>query len=103
MPELRKTYGKKIFELRPRIDWDKGNAVLWLLEALGLTGERVLPLYLGDDATDEDAFVALRDHGLGILVADAVCLTAARYLLRDPGDVLQFLKKLIALLKKDAP
>ena len=36
--ELRKTYGKKVFELRPRLDWDKGKAVLWVLEALGLEG-----------------------------------------------------------------
>ena len=46
-PRLRKHHGKMVFEIRPRIDWDKGRAVLWLLEALGLEGEEVLPLYLG--------------------------------------------------------
>ena len=98
-PKLRKTYGKKIFELRPRIDWDKGKAVLWLLEALGLEGEDVLPLYLGDDVTDEDAFAALRGRGIGILVADSVCLTAARYVLRDPDEVALFLHRLVGMLK----
>jgi trehalose 6-phosphate phosphatase len=34
VPKLRKTHGKKVFELRPRFDWDKGKAVLWLLSAL---------------------------------------------------------------------
>lgn len=102
-PKLRKTYGKKIFELRPRIDWDKGKAVLWLLEALSLGGDDVLPLYLGDDVTDEDAYAALRDRGIGILVADSVCLTAARYVLRDPDEVARFLRRLIGMLKGGAP
>jgi trehalose 6-phosphate phosphatase len=102
-PKLRKTYGKKIFELRPRIDWDKGKAVLWLLEALKLKGEQVLPVYLGDDTTDEDAFAALRSRGIGILVADSVSVTAARYLLHSPADVGRFLRRLVATLKGGAP
>ncbi len=56
--------GKKVFELRPRFDWDKGKAVLWLLRALGQTGADILPFYIGDDLTDEDAFRALRDRGI---------------------------------------
>jgi trehalose 6-phosphate phosphatase len=39
------------------IDWDKGKAVTFLLESLGLNNcEDVLPIYVGDDRTDEDAF-----------------------------------------------
>ncbi len=37
-PTLRKTGGKKVFELRPAADWDKGQAVLWLLETMGRGG-----------------------------------------------------------------
>jgi len=55
-PNLRKGYGKKVFELQPRLDWHKGKAVLGLLQALELDGSEVLPLYIGDDLTDEDAF-----------------------------------------------
>ena len=86
MPELRKTHGKKVFELRPRFDWDKGKAVRWLMEALGQTGAGVVPFYLGDDLTDEDAFAALADDGVTIYVG-APHRTAARYLLDDhrPG------------------
>ena len=58
VPELHKTHGKMVFELRPRFEWDKGKAVLWLLDALGQTETDVLPFYLGDDITDEDAFQA---------------------------------------------
>jgi trehalose 6-phosphate phosphatase len=98
-PELRKHLGKKVFEIRPRIDWDKGKAVLWLLEALKLDGPDVLPIYLGDDVTDEDAFRALSGRGLGILVADAPTLSAADYSLRDVGEVRRFLDGLASRIE----
>jgi trehalose-phosphatase len=82
---LRKTGGKKIFELRPDVDWDKGRAVLWLIAELGL--EAALPVYIGDDLTDEDAFRALAGRGLGIAVQETPQPTAAAYTLRDPGEV----------------
>ena len=93
-PGLRKAYGKKLFELRPDLDWDKGKAVLWLLDALGLGGPDTLPLYLGDDLTDEDAFEALQNRGIGILVAPEPRGTAAAYSLRDPEEARVFLEKL---------
>lgn len=47
----------QVFEVRPVIDWNKGKAVEFLLESLGLDeSEDVLPIYVGDDKTDEDAF-----------------------------------------------
>ena len=98
-PDLRKTLGKKVFELRPRFDWDKGKAVSWLLEALGLHGPDVLPFYLGDDTTDEDAFVALAERGIGILVGCSARETAARYVLDRPADVQRFLRKLAGTLE----
>ncbi len=89
---LRKTGGKMIFELRPDVDWDKGRAVLWLIETLKL-GAR-LPVYLGDDVTDEDAFRALAGRGLGIAVQDSPAPTAATLTLRDPGEVRALLAEL---------
>lgn len=51
------TKGKKVLELRPSIKWNKGNALLYLLDTLGFSGStHVLPIYIGDDKTDEDAF-----------------------------------------------
>ncbi|MGE0333942.1 MAG: trehalose-phosphatase [Gammaproteobacteria bacterium] len=99
VPQLRKTFGKKVFELRPRLDWDKGKAVLWLLQALGLGGPEVLPFYLGDDTTDEDAFAVLEGSGVGILVGCPSRETAAHYVLDRPADVGRFLSRFAATLK----
>lgn len=93
-PGLRKTGGKMIFELRPDIDWDKGKALLWILAQLGLDNDRVCPIYIGDDLTDEDAFCALQTRGVAILVSDDQRPTAAGYVLKDPQEVGLFLQKL---------
>jgi trehalose 6-phosphate phosphatase len=100
-PRLRKHLGKMVFEIRPRIDWDKGRAVLWLLEALDLEGDEVLPFYVGDDVTDEDAFRALAGRGVGVLVADAPRASAAHFRLQDTDEVREFLDGLAARLEED--
>jgi trehalose-phosphatase len=100
--ELRKSTGKKIFELQPDIDWHKGKALLWLLEKLALDRPEVLPLYVGDDVTDEDAFEVLEDRGLGLVVQEGGKPTRARYRLRNPGEVEQFLQELIDICKESA-
>lgn len=47
-------------EIRPSIKWDKGDALEFLLESLGYANSNdVLPIYIGDDRTDEDAFKVL--------------------------------------------
>ncbi len=101
--KLRKRGGKKIFELQPDIPWDKGRAVLWLLETLDLDRPDVLPMYLGDDLTDEDAFRALAGRGLGIVVGDFAPPTAADFRLRDVGEVQVFLERLTDLAEEKRP
>ncbi len=93
-PKLRKGHGKKVFELQPAIDWDKGRAVLWLLRTFELEHPAVTPLYIGDDITDEDAFEALADRGFGILVAEPPRPTAAQFTLRHSHEVQHFLQQL---------
>jgi trehalose 6-phosphate phosphatase len=96
-PRLRKGGGKKVFEVQPDLDWHKGRAVQWLLRALGLEGEGVLPVYLGDDLTDEDAFLVLEGRGLGLVVRGEVERpTAADYALEDVEEVRRLLERLIA-------
>lgn len=94
IPGLCKTGGKKIFELRPDIDWDKGKAVRFLMEKLHLDRPLVVPFYLGDDLTDEDAFRELKGDGVGIVVRDEERPTLADYALENPDDVRDFLLRL---------
>ena len=107
-PDLRKGLGKKVFELQPGIDWHKGKAVLWLLEALGLNADDVVPVYIGDDVTDEDAFQALAgqtehaQRGVGIVVAETPRPTAAQYSLKDTDEVQAFLYQLSVALRVTA-
>jgi alpha,alpha-trehalase len=96
--ELRRMEGKKVYELLPDIDWDKGKAVLWLLETLGLERAKLRPIYIGDDRTDEDAFRGLGQCGVGILVSEQRRPTAASYSLKDPAEVDRFLRELVATL-----
>jgi trehalose 6-phosphate phosphatase len=97
---LRRTGGKRIFELRPAIDWDKGRAVWFLLEQIGLARDQVVPVYIGDDDTDEDAFTALAGNGVGIVVTEVDRPTAATQRLRDPDEVRAFLHALASALKE---
>ncbi|MEA2086061.1 MAG: trehalose-phosphatase [Chloroflexota bacterium] len=100
-PELRKTTGKKVFELGPNIDWDKGKALIHLLGALYTDSSQILPVYIGDDVTDEDAFHAISDRGIAIAVGSGKRKTAARYELRDPEEVTKFLQELATLAERE--
>lgn len=95
-PPLRKLAGKKVFDLQPDIDWAKGKAVDWLLAALGLDRPDVVPIYVGDDVTDYDAFRALQGRGIGILVGERDARSGAAYALADVEEVRQFLAGLHA-------
>jgi trehalose 6-phosphate phosphatase len=100
-PRLRRSSGKKIFELQPDVDWHKGKALQWLLTTLGLDCPDVLPLYIGDDVTDEDAYQSLQGRGIGIVVRDEPRPTLAAYALENPDDVNEFLMALTARLEKE--
>lgn len=93
-PRLRARTGKKVIELMPAIDWDKGRAVEWLLDALDVNPDADLVLYLGDDETDEDAFAALTGRGLGIHVGPEVSDSLGDFRLADPKAVETFLRRL---------
>ncbi|MCD7472577.1 hypothetical protein HAX54_013849 [Datura stramonium] len=96
-PRLRLTHGRKVLEVRPEIDWDKGKAVEFLLESLGFNNHKdVLPIYIGDDRTDEDAFKVLRGKykGHGILVSTIPKDSNAFFSLRDTSQVKKFLESL---------
>jgi len=100
-PSLKRTGGKKVFELRPAMAWDKGSLVRWLLEQLSSAEKTPLtPLYVGDDVTDEDAFRAIAHDGIGVRVGGREEPTAARYVLADPEAARLFLDELAAAIEK---
>lgn len=89
------TGGKKVIEIRPPADWDKGKIVRRLqTELTGGEPGKILAIYLGDDRTDEDAFRAIHDEGVTVRVGGPDPGSRARYYLDDPGQVLELLKKL---------
>ena len=98
-PLLKKGTGKKIIELKPAIDWHKGRASLWLFEALELNDSKAIPIFVGDDITDEDAFASLRERGIGILVGSHGEPTSATYTLEDTDAVQKLLERLYELIQ----
>jgi len=94
---LKKGEGKKIVEVKPDVDWHKGKAISWMLNMPELKEkENVIPIYIGDDITDEDAFREIEDNGIGILVGfhDNVENTRAKYSLKNVYQVKLFLEML---------
>lgn len=102
---LRCTRGRKVYEVRPHVAWDKGKALLFLLSQLEGAEEArrrggLLVIYLGDDVSDEDAFGELDGDpplGIGVLVTSRPKPTRAKYSLEDTTQVNEFLDKLVAL------
>ncbi|MEV3901521.1 trehalose-phosphatase [Mycobacterium sp. NPDC050551] len=90
---LRVTSGRMLVELRPDLDWDKGTTLAWIRDRIDPAGD-LMPIYVGDDLTDEDAFDAVRHDGVGIVVAhdeDGDRRSAAQFSLQGPEQVREFL------------
>jgi len=98
--KVKTGFGKKLLEVRPAVDWNKGKAVLWLLAKCKffLKEKKVLPIYIGDDKTDEDAFKSLRGIGLTIFVGRPRD-SYAEYFLNDTKEIYMFLNKILQLKK----
>ena len=106
-PLLRVTEGKLVYEFRPPDAWDKGKALTWIMEQLGMgrgkvTGESApedgFPIAIGDDLTDEDMFSAVEGWGAGIIVGDPGRPTKASYRVADHLEAARVLEALRDLL-----
>ena len=94
---LKVTSGRKVVELRPDVDWDKGTTLEWILDHVA-GEEPLIPVFIGDDLTDEDAFDSVLHDGIGIVVRhteDGDRATAARFSLDDPDRVREFVERLV--------
>ena len=89
--KIRLTKGKKVLEIRPNLNWNKGSMVNWILRHSRI--KNVLPIFIGDDRTDEDAFRVLRKKGIGILVSNKKRPTYAGIRLKNPQEVHKLLKE----------
>lgn len=82
--------GNRVWEIRPSVDWHKGQALDWTLRHIGGEPPGLL-FYLGDDRTDEDAFERFPDE-ITVKIGDRSAPTAARFQLPDPAAVRSFLE-----------
>ena len=85
---LRVVSGKKLFDIRPKLDWNKGHALLNLIESLPGSWSAC---FVGDDKTDEEAFETLGGRALTVRVGPAL-KSKARFLLKNRGYVHSFLE-----------
>ena len=92
---LKSGPGKKVLELKPNCEWNKGKALDWLMTRLNFDFKKHIPIFIGDDLTDEDGFAIVQENGIGIVVSeDKQRYTKAGYLLKTPEDVYTFLNQL---------
>ncbi|MFH1854136.1 MAG: trehalose-phosphatase [Candidatus Omnitrophota bacterium] len=87
---IRVTSGKMVLEARPAVEWHKGRAVMAILGR-----NKALPIYIGDDLTDIDAFRAIKGKGVSIFVGMPKKNIKADYYLKDTKEVKLFLKQLL--------
>lgn len=86
--KIKVTKGKKVIEIRPPVAWDKGSFV----EKLFRKNPGFLPVYIGDDKTDESAFNKVnRLKGFSVFVGKGFTKSNAKYYLKDTKEVLDFL------------
>jgi trehalose-phosphatase len=88
--------GKKVLELAPNVSWDKGIAALFILQELQ---RNYLPIYVGDDLTDEKAFEVLRERGLTVRIGKSK-KSVAQYFLKGQWEVSRFLRHINSLIQE---
>ncbi|MBF0252803.1 MAG: trehalose-phosphatase [Candidatus Omnitrophica bacterium] len=85
--------GKKVWEIRPAKTHNKGTIVTMLVGK----AQKTIPIYFGDDVTDEDAFKAIKGKGIGIKVGKSTSKSFADLYTENIIDVRKALKKIIKL------
>ena len=94
---LRLMEGKKVSEILPAIDWNKGKAVRWVMDSLGINWQDYSVVYIGDDTTDEDAFRTVCTRGTSILVSDKDKFSAADFMVSSPKEVKELFERILAI------
>jgi trehalose 6-phosphate phosphatase len=87
-----------VLNFLPPLDWHKGAALKWLLNLLDSLPRRVggiLPIYIGDDVTDEDAFKAIGEEGFAVRVGRPKPSSAAPYYVNSTNEVEEVLRAML--------
>jgi trehalose-phosphatase len=100
-PALIITKGKKVLEIRPDVRWGKGDAIVRLLRSRKQAG-RAPALFIGDDQTDEDAFLKLQHRGITISVGRKKD-TNAKFYVRSVEEVIEIIRILLLIRKVVSP
>ena len=102
MGKVKITEGKKVLEVRPVVDWNKGKAIQLIMSEYTKSNKSIIPVYLGDDQTDEDAFseIGKYQNGISVFVGNEEVKTTARYYLNSTCEVAQFLTKLLEIKER---
>ncbi len=86
---IRTHTGKRVVEIQPNVEWNKGDAFEILHKRIG-----GIPIFLGDDFGDEPAFsVSNAKGGFGVRVSPRK-ETNARYCIPSQRGVLRFLERI---------
>ena len=94
---LRIEEGRKRLDVKPDVDWNKGKAVKLILKIYDR--KKILPICLGDDKTDEDAFLALK-RGITIWIKSReIKVRGAKYYLKNISEVKEFLNQLNKIIE----
>jgi len=91
MDRWKMASGKMVMEIQPNVDFHKGKAVKEILKTVPSLG--LLPIYLGDDQTDENAFRVLKGQGISVFVGPGKPSPEADFFLRKPEEVREFLSR----------
>ena len=100
--EIKVYKGKKVYEVRPPVEWDKGKVVLWMLKEYQtmMGNKKTVTVYIGDDETDEDAFRALSEKAITVRVGHSTS-SKAQYYLEDTHQVAEFLKAVLVIKREE--
>jgi trehalose 6-phosphate phosphatase len=90
---LRLTRGKKVVEVRPPVQWGKGEALRYLLGRWGHCPGKDLAVVIGDDETDRDMFAPVQSSGLTLFVGRTGVPKEANGRLRGPSAVRNLLER----------
>lgn len=97
--KIKVSEGKRVYEVKPAVDWDKGKAIAFIAQNLKWKREPLM-VFFGDDVTDYDGFRTVDDNGgISIYVGGEDTEPVAQYFLDSPEEVYQFLRILSETFK----